>query len=541
MKNRCKIVQYLLPLLIIVSAALTAQDVNVYWGKENPLGLKMMPQLLAKRGDNVLAYKYGLKSGLTMLKYSSKDLLLKNESQLMGKSSDGNLINSKEYGFESFLILKNKNYIGVSTYNKKTDLNSCFLQPISDDGKLTGKLKKVSEISATSKRNRGAFDIYPSEDSTKILIVNNPPFQKYANEKFGFKILDESLTELNNLEIELPYKDKYFSVSDYILSTDGNIYMLIQIQLEKKEKEKGEAGYYYEIIAVSTSGKGSVKEYKVALPQKYITDVSYKDDGKYLICAGFYNNIEQKGWSRDEINGVFYIRINKETQEVEAKGIKDLDKDFIAELTSQKKANKGRGIASTFLLKQFVKKSDGGSILVAENSYWYTVTTCTTDPKTGARSCRTDYHYVRNNIIAININPDASIKWYTNIPKYQHTVNDGGMYSSYMFATNKDKMFFIFNDNPKNMDPTKVKKASDVKGTGNMKKSVAVIVTLSEDGKFDKKVLFSNKENKSILLPSSYQKVGKNEFIVPAINPGFYCCVIPFKARKYRLARMTFD
>jgi hypothetical protein len=220
--------------------------------------------------------------------------------------------------------------------------------------------------------------------------------------------------------------------------------------------------------------------------------------------------------------------------------MKELDKSFIAELTSDRKANKGRGISSNFKLKNFIQKDNGGAILIAENSYDYQVTVCTTDPKTGARSCHTNYHYVRNNIIAININSDGAIKWYTNIPKFQHTVNDGGVYNSYMLSTAKDKMFFIYNDNAKNLDPEKVKTAKQVRPMGKATKSIATLVTLTEDGKFEKKALFSNKENKVILLPAYYKKMISGQLIVPAIKRGIYCCFIPLKKGKYRLARFDF-
>ncbi len=527
-------------LVILINAACQSQEVKVFWGKENPLTLKGIPALLTRRGDNLLGYMSGFKRGLNIVKYSFNDLQVKNEYPLIGQSNGKNNIIDNDYTFNNFIVLTNKTYVGVSMYNRKTDLNSFYAQEISDEGKLTGEMKKLSEISSKSRINAGAFEVIESEDSSKILMVNNPPFEKYGNEKFGFKIFDEQLNEINNLEVALPYKDKFFSVKDYILSKDGNIYMLSSVELEKKAKEKGEAGYYYEIVAISPANQGQVTEYKISLPKKYITDVSYKEDGKYLICAGFYNNIEVKGWSRDEINGIFYLRINKETKEIESKGIKELDKSFIAELTSDRKANKGRGISSNFKLENFIQKDDGGAILIAENSYNYTVQRCNTDPKTGSTTCRTDYHYVRNNIIAININSDGSIKWYTNIPKYQHTINDGGVYSSYMLSTAKDKIYFIYNDNPKNLDPTKVASVKDIRPMGRAEKSTAALISLSEDGTFNKKAMFSNKENKVTLLPKYYKKVGGGQLIVPAINRGIYCCLIPLKAGKYRLARFEF-
>lgn len=531
--------------LLLMAFIYSKAQVDVFWGKENPLEKGGIPSILVKRGNNLLGTSRNLRgTKRSIVKYSFDGLQVQNEYQITGKASSGLKTIDKDYSFEQYIILRNKTFVAVSKYDKGSDLNSFFVQEITDEGKLTGSLKKLADISSKSKRNSGGFDVYESKDSNKILLVTNPPYEKYNKEKFGFKIFDENLKQLNNLEITLPYMDKYFSVDKYELSKDGNIYALVSIELPKKEKEKGEAGYYYEIIAIDPNGSGKVTEYEVKLPKKYITDISFRQEGKAIICAGFYDNIETKGISHDEINGIFYIRINKETKAIEANGLKDLDKKFIADLTSARKANKGRGISSSFELKNLFQKEDGGSILVSENSYDYQVTTCD-----GKGHCHTDHHYVRNNIIVINIDPNGSIKWYVNIPKFQHTINDGGMYSSYMVSTaNKDnmltaiknKIYFVYNDNPINLDPTKVKTAEDIRPMKSVKKTTATLVTLSENGTFEKKAVFSNKENKIILLPDYFRKTGNGELIVPAINRGIYCCFIPFKKGKYKLARFEF-
>jgi hypothetical protein len=540
MKNKKVII--MLSFLLIGFAYGEAQDVKVFWGKQNPLEKGGLPDILARRGDHLLGTSRNLRgTKVNIVKYSFDGLQIQNEYPVIGKAKDGQSVIDSKYRLEDFTILKNKLYIGVSNYNKKTDLNSYYAQEIGDDGKLTGSLKKLADISSTSRRNSGRFDVFESKDSTKILMVSNPPYEKYANEKFGFKIFDENLKEINNLEVTLPYKDKYFSVSDYVLSKDGNIYALAKIEIPRKEKEKDEAGYYYEIISINPNGKEDPIEYEIKLSQKYITDISFIEEGKNIICAGFYNNIEIKGRSHNDINGIFYLRINKDSKSIEAKGIKDLDKQFIAELTSTRKANKGRGIASTFQLKNFIQKDNGGAILVSENSYDYEVRVCSTDPKTGAQSCHTEYHYVRNNIIVINIEPTGAIKWYCNIPKYQHTVNDQGVYISYMLSTAKDKIYFVYNDNAKNLDPERIKKSDDIRPLGNPYKSVATLVTLSENGTFEKKALFSNKENKVVLLPSYSHTMEDGQLIVPAIHVGIYCCFIPLKKGNYRLARFQFN
>jgi len=531
MKNLCSLIAALFIFIQTYS-----QEVNIFWGKENPVDRLASTYLLGRKGDMLMGYKQSGKN-VSILKYDFGDLQIKGERPIYGKQGKvgGKLIDS-DYNFEDIYMLKNKTYACVTKYDRKADKNSIYMQEIGEDGSLVGSLRKLSEIRSTSRRNSGSFNVFTSDDSTKILVVNHPPYEKYSGEKFEFKIFDQNLEELNSLAIELPYKDKNFSVEDYILGKDGNIYLMAQIFLEKKEKTKEEAKYYYEVIAINPSGKGQVTEYEIKLPGKYITDISYSLQDNNLICSGFYGDVQGKGG----VKGIYYMRINKATKQVDATGVKDLDKDFVADITTRRQADKGRGISSSFKIKNFIKRTDGGAILISEYSYDYSVIVCTTDPKTGARSCRTNYHYVRNNIIAININQDASIKWYANIPKYQHTVNDGGASNSYFMATKGNKMYFVYNDNPKNNDPAKVKTPKDMFTMRNPAKSSAMLVELGEDGTFNKKVLFSNKETKMIIKPKFAVRVSPDEYVTSAINYGMYCCFFSLKAAKSKLVRFEF-
>jgi hypothetical protein len=528
----------LVPLLVSLTIYfdVLAQEVNIFWGKDNPVDRFSYTYLLGRKGDLMLGYKQSRKD-VSILKYDFDNLQVKGEHLILGKGNSkmGGKVIDNDYKFVDIYILKHKMYICVTKYDRKADKNSIYMQEIDEQGNLKGSFRKLSDISSKSKRNSGSFNVFASEDSTKILIVNNPPYKKYAGEKFEFKIFDEELAEKSSLGVSLPYKNKDFTAEDYTLGKDGNIYLMAQIFSENRDKKnKEEAKYYYEILAINPSGKGQVTEYEVKLKGKYITDISYSLQDSNLICAGFYGDLQSKGG----IKGILYMRINKATKQVEATGTKDLDKDFIADLTARRQADKGRGISSSFKIKNFIRRTDGGAILISEYSYDYSVMVCTTNK--GATTCHTEYHFVRNNIIAININPDASIKWYTNIPKYQHTVNDGGAFNSYMMTTKGSKMYFVYNDNPKNQDATKVKTPKDMFTMRNPRKSSAVMVELSENGTFNKKVLFSNKENKMIIKPKSAVRISENEQVTSAVNYGVYCCFIPFKSAKSKLVRFEF-
>ncbi len=528
-----------LSLLLLVATSVIAQNVNIYWGKLNNEDRSASTTLIGKRGGFLFAVKESGRN-TSILKYGMNDLQVTAENTIMGKLPKGmtGKTISSDYNFHSILPMKQSMYITVTGYDRKIKENSLYIQPIDDGGRLTGSLSKLESIDAKSKYNRGSFQVIMSDDSTKFLLVDAPPYDKYAGEKYTFSIYDGNLSQLKKLQVELPFKDKSFDLNDITFSNDGNIYMMAKILIDRKEKVKGEATYYYELISVNTAGDGSVTEYEIKLPGKFIDGISFSpDEDKDIVCAGLYGDMT--GTAKGDISGVFFMRLNKTSKQVDATGMKALDKDFIADLTSERKANKGKGISNDFKLKNFIRRSDGGSILLAEYSYDYVVTYTTTDSH-GMTTTRTDYHYVRNNIIAININPDGSIKWTADIPKYQHTVNDGGKYLSYALATKGDKIFIVYNEASENMDPQRIKDGKKPRVMGSPQNSTAVMVELSEDGQFDKKALFNSKDNKVALLPEHYLKISENEVIIPAYNGGVQCCIISFKSATSKLARFEF-
>jgi hypothetical protein len=452
--------------------------------------------------------------------------------------------------------LENKILLFVTKYNKSLKTNELYAQELSGEGNLTGQLQKIAEIQAARKSNAGGYSLIPADDSAGFLLAINPPFEKYGNEKFRYTIFDKNLQVKKHLELELPYKDRYFTISKYILSDEGRIWILAKVELEdrRNRQEEREASYYYQLISINPENKNEQVEYEIKLPQKYITDASFSLDlNNNPIGAGFYGDISESGREITGIKGIFYVRINKDTKEIEAKGIKEFDADFVRELEGKRAARRGRGLSSSFDLKHFIIKSDGGGVLIGENAYVDEVYTCR-DPRTGMvtygyygyygpygnANCRTDYYYVNNNIIAININKDGSIKWYSNIPKYQYTVNDDGYANSFAMHTKGDKIYFIYNDDPRNMNNAAIKKPSDLWEMRNPGKATAVLVTLAESGAFTKEILFTAGEAKGIIIPKENKQVGENEFIFSCLNPGSTCCFIPIVKYRSRLLKIDF-
>ena len=132
-----------------------------------------------------------------------------------------------------------------------------------------------------------------------------------------------------------------------------------------------------------------------------------------------------------------------------------------------------------------------------------------------------------NDIMVINIRPNGTIQWAKRIPKRQRSKNDGGKYSSYALSIAKGKMFFVFNDNPKNLH----KQSNDPKiyNYTKGKESVVVLVTLDGKGEMKKEPLFQVRDTKTTTKPKVCEQISRNQMIIYSE-----------RNKKVNFARLTF-
>jgi hypothetical protein len=415
-----------------------------------------------------------------------------------------------------------------------------YAQKINTSGKFDGKLQLIDEIDAKSRSNSGSFMIWPSEDSSKFVIIDNPPFEKYNGEKFGFKIYDGNLTNTFNFSASLPYKDKNLSLLDYYIGNDSKIHLLSVIELDRKQKKAGKASRFYSMFTINPTDK-SVSEYKIDLPSRSIEDASIKLDNKNnkFICCGFYSDLKPNAKEGKDIDGFYYLRVDIATKKVDAQGTRKIDKEMIGQLINKKKVKEQQGISKSFDIQEIEPLSDGSTILIAENRRDI-VSTHTTCNANGGCTTTTNYYYYRDNIFVINIAPDGSVKSLIDIPKRQVSANDGGKFLSFFTFRKNDRLIFIYNDNPINLT-TKIKTIKDVKTMSNTAGAVAVAAEINKDGSYSKIKLMNNAYKKLALMPESAIKIGDGQYICPTMVPPASCslaCFGMFSKTKLGIAKI---
>lgn len=499
-----------------------SEKVAIVWGPEEKESWKSTL-------DDIVGYD---KSGFYALKKERKgmrdfDVILEhfNHKMVKTQSKDLNLSYQlqatigeyKRKKYELIKKLNNQLYLFSSFSDKKTKKNTLYVQTIDKKSlEPDTQLKPLAQIDFSGKRkfNSGRYDFEFSRDSSKMLVYYSLPYEKGENQRLGLYVYDKSFNKLWDNEITLPYREDLFEVEDYQVDNEGNVHLLGVIFKDKRrEKRKGEPNYNYQILSYHSSGT-ALTEYPIHIQNRFLTDMKIavtKDQD--IVCAGFYS--EDGTFS---IRGSYFLRIDRATKEIETQSFKDFGIDFItqnmrrgAEKTAKRKDEKGKNVELfRYRLDDIILRADGGAVLLGEQYYWYSVTNTTTDAN-GNRNTSTTYYYNYNDIIVVNISPEGKIDWTEKIAKRQVTSNDNGFYSSYALAIVGGKLYFIFNDNSKNLTYS---------GEGKIhnfirnKDAIVVMVELNAKGEQDKKALFVARDADVIIRPTVCEQVSKQEVVI---------------------------
>lgn len=527
MKKLLITINLFLFLSIIAFGQTKSKRVDILWGPEQKESKRSTLSdfigndangiyLLSKRGTGL----YGLNFVYSIEHFDDK--------MIKTKSVELELKEQKEREFEFIVYLNNNIYVFSSFINQKIKNNYLFVQSINKETlQPNNDLKMIAEIdySGHSKYNSGKFNYKVSSDSSKFLIYYELPYDKNENECFGFHVFDVSLNKLWEKQIVLPYKDGLFEVEDFKVDNNGNVHLLgLIFQDKRKEKRNGEPNYKYQILSYYNNGN-DLEEYYIQIEDKFLTDmkIAINNDDNTIICAGFYSS---KGTY--SIEGSYFLKIDSQTKEIISKEFQKFGIDFITqnmtergEKKTKKKVEKGKNIEMfQYDLDNIILKDDGGAILIGEQYY------ITSHTHSTSNSSYITYYYHYNDIVLINISPEGKIQWTEKIPKRQVTRDDGGFYSSYAVSVVKDKLYFVFNDNPKNLF---------YKGKGKLynfnksKESLVVLVTVESDGTQIKEALFSAKDTKILTRPAVCEQISDNEMII-----------FGQKRKKHRFAKITF-
>lgn len=436
-------------LSMLVSSVIQAQtfegeDLTIELGEANELKRNYMSYLILGDDDVVFSLNT-IKNKRHLVRYNEN--MVKEKTLLL----TGTIVPKKAY-IESIVAFNGGLVVFYSKMNKERKTNDLFYTTVSqEDFSIQKEETKVFALKYTSKRNSGNFDITFSRDSSKLMAYANTPAKraKNARDEVSVVIMDGTYEVLWRDLLTIPYPDNRFSVEDLSVDNNGNVYILGAYYLARDERERGEQGYTYKLIAYLEEGHDR-EEIDLKLTDKFISDISYfiKPDGT-ILCSGLYSNN-----SATSAAGAFYLEIDGESMDVNVENLIRFDLDFLTEGLSErqtektkKKASKGKEIEFyRYRVRNLISKPEGGLIMVAEQYHYYTTTTTTTTAN-GGTTTTTTHHYIYNDIIVVSFDEDGELEWNQKIQKKQYSTNDGGYYSGFNLVVKDGVLHFFFVDN----------------------------------------------------------------------------------------------
>jgi hypothetical protein len=492
-----------------ISLAQTKSDaVTVQWGDE---------EKASKRStlSDIIGYD---DTGVYVLKIEYGRMGLNSTETIEFYDGDMNFQRELELGDVEFVVyLNNQIFVFSSEKNKKAKKNILYSQSINKKTlQLNNDKKEIAEIdfSEYSRFNAGSFGYQTSRDSSKLFVSYNLPYERRGSERFGFHVFDNNLDQIWQKRITLPYTDELFSIEDYEVDNDGNVHVIgVAYKDKRKAKRKGAPNYSYHILTYENNGI-DMSDNIVEVEGKFLTDMKIavtKDLD--ILCGGFYSAL-----GTFSIEGSYFLKIDGDSYEIVSESFEDFGIDFITqnmsnrqERKAKRKDAKGKDVEMyEYDLDDIILKEDGGAILIGEQYFVNAVTSTSTDSNGNTRTSTT-YYYHYNDIIIINIAPDGSIVWTEKIGKVQITTNDHGFFSSYALSVVKDKLYFVFNDNSKNLFYTGEGKLYNIK---RGKESLVVLVTLDSEGNQKREALFSMREADILTRPKVCEQISATEMVV---------------------------
>jgi len=375
------------------------------------------------------------------------------------------------------------------------------------EGELKIDPDPIFEVEVASANLSTHFFFNTSLDKNYIAasVISIFPFGRNRRKMLVAKVFNEKVEMVNKLELQLEV-DKYRKVNiinDLCIDNIGNIHVLYSVVKANQGKYDLISPHILSMSLVSRLQSTEKNKQKIlkfgftekkGLPRK--TVLMTNNQGHLWVIGLYYFNIykRKKGGPND---GLFVVQFDKQ-QNIIKQVENPFSTEYRAKLLRKKAVNTLAYAISPWMQPRYTyQKKDGGLLLICEEIM----------PNLASG---TDYF---NNVTLFDMTADGEINWVRTISKnqsnlkatltavYTHLLIQFGTNHYYSFATtfNENKVAFLFNDHPKNVNTVAHLHPKNLLqpakggfyGLANPKNGVPVVVTVSPTGELSKRIPLS--------------------------------------------------
>ncbi len=421
---------------------------------------------------------YGFRNRKFSIAYFDNKMNLKMQKSLVPPQKDSHLL--------KVVFVNEKVLLINDIIDKETQQYHFYAQWLNSEGISEKAAVKIGEFHYDSKSDLENVNIIISKDQNLICLIT-PDIEEFKDKQtLTATAVDTSLAVIWKKKLEIHYNKKIYNNQSTLLSNDGNIYLLGNLNTYSDENSFHVFSYDY---------KKNVQSETPININENLSDVSFAFDNinKKLTVAGLYTN---KGTSG--IVGTFFANIDILTSVVTDIKTQRFDSKLIDLYPNLNQYN-NNGRESNYSINRLILRNDGGVVILAEvnfitqNSYYDYF----------SRSLVNKWIYHFDTILTVSINPDGKIDWQQSISKNQESQDDGGYYSSFCSLIYGSKMNILYNNS---ID----------------RNNTVLAHTINNKGIREQKILI-NEVEKVMLIPRSALQTDDNTLIIPAIRDRKFC------------------
>jgi len=393
--------------------------------------------------------------------------------------------------------------------DKRGETRLFFMQEYTRDLERLNDPVQLASYEVDKFIDRGWFDVIKSNNEKYFAVIWEIPGKKDERDRYGFKVFDNNLFEVNSGEYKLPYSSELSTIHGHYLSNSGDYFLSIS------EFEEGERNSIFrdnrEFVALHIYhlAQDGLQDFTLDVDDRRIVAMTLSTASTdSLTVTGLYGARDTRG-----VDGVFYQRIDLEKGRTITEGFQDFDEDFITEDWSQRDIDRlerleERGRAEEPQLYNYRMReasiAPDGSIVGTMEQYFVQINNT---PVGQAGDFSNNYHYYYNDIIAYKINPEGKFDWVSKINKIQFSTNDGGPYSSYESFAADGKLHFIFNDHINNYreDGSFIDDRLIYAANYSKRRNVVALASVDlKDGTVSRRPFFDRADIEALVMPKLF-------------------------------------
>jgi hypothetical protein len=476
---------------------------------------------------NVLNNSNYLKNVLVKV-YDSKNKLIheiehKSWENTSWKSSEYNLESFKEFNNELILILSKKENKAVKIYSTVLDKNY----------KAGKELKLLGEIGLAKSTSSTSFmqilfgiltfnpflmvDVNPADNGLKYTVSKDRTkhlYYSFTDDKLGkylevFCFSDKFNLLYKQKHLLKVYKGKAFVYGEVRILNNGDFLFTYK---GKGEKVK----MVYNLVKLYDNGKkNKIKEYdneEDAIVLDKYASFSEEEDKLFI-----FNKVAPNK-KKNTLSGFVLYEVNLNTLNTKVNNAAPIDEELIYKMYSDKSAGKvklEKGIDDRWRMIKFICLADNSKVAVLEDMRQKSTTYTRANG-----SVSTHYSFFYGDILVLKFNSENQLDWTKVLYRKQGYYTESTLpYMGTIVFNHGNDLHLIYNDGGKNIQAQGYS-GSDSKDkvvkAGNIKKSNAVMKSISADGTVQSKIIFNGIVNDEIMITESFRTLNENTILLMA-------------------------